>query len=76
MDDDRGEADEAHQNNIPDEAHFQALILHGVAPVLDDDGLVIEPLDVGQRFQENIRFIDEFLHSFSLAFFFNFKPET
>jgi len=52
---DRVHADQLQQHDIAREAVLQRRVCHGVAAVLDDDGLVEEALDVGQGFGEGFR---------------------
>jgi hypothetical protein len=52
--DHRIHADELEQHDIARETFFQFRVGHGVATVLDDDGLVEEALDVGQGFREGM----------------------
>ena len=56
--DDRVQADELEQHHVAAEALAQPRVVHGVAAVLDDDRLAAELLDVGQRLDENRRFLD------------------
>ena len=53
VDDDDVEADQFKQHDIAGEAGFQVLVGHRIAAVLDDDGLAVETLDVGQGFGED-----------------------
>ena len=53
VDDHRIHADQLEQHHVAREAFLQLRIGHGVAAVLDDDGLVEEALDVGQRLGED-----------------------
>jgi hypothetical protein len=49
----RVDADQLHQHDIAREALFQAFVHHGVAAVLDDDGLAAKLLDVGQGLDQD-----------------------
>ena len=53
MDDDDVESDQLEQDDIAREALLEMIVGHRVAAVLDDDGLAVEALDVGERFGEN-----------------------
>ena len=46
----RVHADQLEQHHVLGEALLEVLLGHGVAAVLDDDGLVLEAPDIGQRF--------------------------
>ncbi len=63
----RVEADVFHQDDVLGEALLEPLLDHGVAAVLDDDGLVVEALDVGQRLHQDVGFFDQLLHGMSMA---------
>ncbi len=51
--DDDVEADQLEQHDVAREALLQVLVGHRVAAVLDDDGLAVETLDVGQGFGQD-----------------------
>ena len=51
--DDRVHADEAHEHDVLGEQVGEGGVLHGVAAVLDDDGLARELADVRQRLGED-----------------------
>jgi hypothetical protein len=55
-------AHEPQQADVAREALFQLVVDHGVAPVLHDEGAPLKASDVGQRFVQNLRFIDEIVH--------------
>ena len=55
VDDDRVHPDELQHHDVAGEARLQRGLDHRVAAVLDDDRLVVEALDVGQRLGENLR---------------------
>ena len=48
-------ADELQHHDVAREARLERGLGHRVAAVLDDDGLVVEALDVGQRLGEDLR---------------------
>jgi len=52
--DHRVHADQLQQHHVVGEAALEQLLGHCVAAVLDDDGLAMEPLDVRQRFGEDV----------------------
>ena len=62
VNDDRVQPDVMEEDDVADEAIFQLLVLHGVASVLDDHDLIGEPLDVGKRFQQDVRLFNVFFH--------------
>ena len=55
--DHRVHADQLQQHHVAREALLQLLVGHGVAAVLDDDGLAVEALDVRQRLGEDARLL-------------------
>ena len=60
-------ADVFQENDVLGEAFLQLLVHHGVAAVLDDEGLAIEALKIGKRFHQHLCFADEVLHVNALA---------
>ena len=56
--DHRVHADQLEQHHVVGKAALEALVGHRVAAVLDDDGLAVEALDVGQRLGEDLGFVD------------------
>ena len=55
VDDDRVHPDEPHEHDVLGEQVGERGVFHGVAPVLDHDGLARELADVRQRFGEHTR---------------------
>ena len=55
VDDDGVHADELQHHDVAREARLQLRLDHRVAAVLDDDRLVVEALDVGQRLGKDLR---------------------
>ena len=53
MHDDGANADVLHQGDILHDLLLEVLIDHRIAAVLDDDGLSVKFLDVGQRLDED-----------------------
>ena len=51
--DDGADADVLHQRDVLHDLLLEVLVDHRIAAVLDDDGLAIEFLDVGQRLDED-----------------------
>jgi hypothetical protein len=49
----RVHADQLEQHHVARKALLQMLVGHGVAAVLDDNGLAVEALDVGQGLGQN-----------------------
>ena len=47
-------AHQLEQHHVARERSLQRCVGHGVAAVLDDDGLVVEALDVGQRLGQDL----------------------
>ena len=62
MDDHRAHAHLLQQDDIGGEGGNQIGIDHGMAAVLDDDGLVEEAPDVGQRLDQDLCLVDELFH--------------
>ena len=56
---DRVDADIFQQRHVLEDLLRQLLVLHRVAAVLDDDRLAPQALDIRQRLDEDVRFIDE-----------------
>ena len=56
--DHRIHADQLQQHHVVGEAALEALVGHGVAAVLDDDGLAVKALDVGQRLGEDLGLVN------------------
>ncbi|MNE71691.1 hypothetical protein D3C80_1675870 [compost metagenome] len=53
----RVDADRLHQHDIAGEAGLQLVAFHGVAAVLDHQGLAAEAADVGQGFGEDLGYL-------------------
>ena len=53
MDDDGTHADVLEQGDVLHDLFLQGIAHHGIAAILDDDGLAVELLDVGQRLNED-----------------------
>jgi len=53
----RVHADQLQQHHVLGEGLHQVALGHGVAAVFDDDGLVVETLDVGQRLGQDVRLL-------------------
>ncbi len=53
----RVHADQLEQHHVAREIRLQHVVGHGVAAELDDDGLAVETLDVGQRLAEDARLL-------------------
>ena len=62
MDNDRVDADVFQEDDVKGERFLQRFVGHGVAAVLDDDGLAGEAPDIGERLQQGIGLFDQFLH--------------
>jgi hypothetical protein len=67
MHDDRIHADQVEQDYVLGEAETQIFAEHGVAAILDDDGLAAKAPDVGQRFDQNLGSLNEIFHVASAA---------
>ncbi|MCY1543390.1 hypothetical protein D9M68_792070 [compost metagenome] len=50
----RVDADGLHQHHVAGEAGLQLIAFHGVAAVLDHQGLADEAADIGQRFGQDL----------------------
>ncbi|MNW14757.1 hypothetical protein D3C71_2130690 [compost metagenome] len=50
----RIDADRLHQHDVAGEVGFQFVAFHGVAAVLDHQGLADEAADIGQRFGQDL----------------------
>lgn len=64
MDDHGVHPDVFHHDHVEGEILFQILVHHGVAAVLDDDGLVVKPPDIRQGLEKNVGPVHDFLDVF------------
>jgi hypothetical protein len=48
------DADKLQQGNVPGKVPLEGFVHHGVATILDHDGLAIKPTDIRQRFDEYV----------------------
>ena len=55
----RIDADVLEQDDILGEARFELLVFHGVAAILDDEGLAVEALEIGQRLHQHLSLADK-----------------
>ena len=63
MDHDHVDAEGAEQDDVKGEGLLQRLIGHGMAAVLDDDGLAGKTPDVRERLHQRICLVDKCLHA-------------
>ena len=65
--DDRVEPDVLHQHDVGGEPFFQRRVGHGLAAVLQHDGLAGEGPDVRQGLHQDVRLPDQLVHAIPLA---------
>ena len=58
----RIDADILEQDDILGEARFELLVFHGVAAILDDEGLAVKALEIGQRLHQHLSLADKVVH--------------